>query len=608
MFDWLTFAVGSQFIAGTSSVFDRILLRRKFFDPWVYTFWLGLVGGFALVLVPFGFALLPLKIILLCFAAGAALMLSIFLLYSGLVVTEASETIPFIGGLSPIFTLVLSSIFLEYSLDLGQIIGFVFLGIATLILFFAERKVKRLSLLIYAVGSALGLGFYLVLAKIVFENTAFINGFIWLKLGAIAFVLILLLIPRLRKRFFAETGKAEISNNSLYFMNRAYAGLGSLLFSYALFLSQPALVDATQSFKYIVVFFAGWLLLRERFRGRALLGKIVALIFIAAGLIMLGSVEYGRGIAIDPNRPLRWGVTFSQKFSEQLNLNWRENFTAIVDDLRPKKIRLVAYWDKIEKNRTSYDFSDLDWQLNQVRGKGIKIILTLGMKAPRWPECHIPEWAKNLKTGDREIALRDYIEILVNRYKNDSVIEMWQVENEPFLMFGKCPSRGEKFLEEEVKILKNLDGSRPVLITDGGEFGLWHKAAAAGDVFGTTMYRKAYPRFIGPILGPIDYHIDPKYFPLKERAVRWLTRDYEKKFIVIELQAEPWGAKEIPELTYEEQIALFSPDYFRDTIEYAKQTGFEDYYLWGAEWWYLLKEKHNDPLIWEEAKKVISNN
>jgi len=28
-------------------------------------------------------------------------------------------------------------------------------------------------------------------------------------------------------------------------------------------------------------------------------------------------------------------------------------------------------------------------------------------------------------------------------------------------------------------------------------------------------------------------------------------------------------------------------------------------YLWGSEWWYWLKEKQNDPKIWEEAKNLI---
>ena len=68
--------------------------------------------------------------------------------------------------------------------------------------------------------------------------------------------------------------------------------------------------------------------------------------------------------------------------------------------------------------------------------------------------------------------------------------------------------------------------------------------------------------------------------------------------MVIELQGEPWGMHEIPDLPYQEQISLFSPEYFRDTIRYAKETGFDEYYWWGAEWWYATGEKYGDARYW----------
>jgi hypothetical protein len=45
---------------------------------------------------------------------------------------------------------------------------------------------------------------------------------------------------------------------------------------------------------------------------------------------------------------------------------------------------------------------------------------------------------------------------------------------------------------------------------------------------------------------------------------------------------------------------------FRKNIEFAKKTGLDEFYLWGAEWWYWLKEKQNQPEIWKEAKKLMS--
>ena len=52
-------------------------------------------------------------------------------------------------------------------------------------------------------------------------------------------------------------------------------------------------------------------------------------------------------------------------------------------------------------------------------------------------------------------------------------------------------------------------------------------------------------------------------------------------------------------------IVKLSKDQTADlVVDYAKRTGQDTFYLWGAEWWYWMKVKHNQPEIWEEAKKL----
>jgi len=80
----------------------------------------------------------------------------------------------------------------------------------------------------------------------------------------------------------------------------------------------------------------------------------------------------------------------------------------------------------------------------------------------------------------------------------------------------------------------------------------------------------------------------------------------KKPIIVSELQAEPWGNKSIQDLTLEEQFITLSLDHFRANIEYAEEVGFPEVYLWGAEWWHWMKEKHDHPGFWEEAKSIIN--
>jgi len=44
---------------------------------------------------------------------------------------------------------------------------------------------------------------------------------------------------------------------------------------------------------------------------------------------------------------------------------------------------------------------------------------------------------------------------------------------------------------------------------------------------------------------------------------------------------------------------------FRSTITYVKETGFDEVYLRGVEWWYYMKGEGDDS-FWNEAKKLWS--
>lgn len=75
--------------------------------------------------------------------------------------------------------------------------------------------------------------------------------------------------------------------------------------------------------------------------------------------------------------------------------------------------------------------------------------------------------------------------------------------------------------------------------------------------------------------------------------------------MVTELQVEPWGPSLLPGYSGEFQKKLMNAEQFRKNISYARRTGFGTFYLWGAEWWYWLKEKQSEPSLWEEAKKIF---
>jgi len=605
---WIFIAVLAQIILGTSAVFDKILLGRKFFDPFTYTFWLGILGIFSAFLLPFGFQVVSYQIIGAAFLAGVFFILGMFFLFYVLNLSEASQTLPVIGGISPIFTLIFSYFLLNSWLGSGDLMAFLIILSGAFILFIVEKKELRKSFITLILLASLFLGLSNVLSKIVFGASNFITGFFWIKIGGALLALFFLVFKKFRREILNSNQRGLTHHYFLYLSNRAYAGLGSLLVYLAIFLSyHPALVDATQSLKYVIVFLFALILLKERFKGWVLIGKISATILISFGILFLALVGYARAIPINEARHIDWGLTYSTKFAEQLGLDWQKTYEKILLELKPRKVRLIAYWDEIEKERGIFNFSKTDWLIQKTKQNGTPIVFVVGMKVPRWPEFHVPLWAQLMPDEEREEALREYLKMIIEHYKNEPLIEMWQIENEPFLRFGERLKRGENFLEKEILLVKSIDNKRPILITDSGEFGLWYKAAKLSDIFGTTMYRNVYSSFLGRFIGNINYPIGPGYFKLKEKIVRFLIRDYDKRFIVVELQAEPWSHIQLQNLPYKEQMRLFSFDYFTDTIKYAKETGFDEYYLWGAEWWYWLKEKHNDSRFWEYAKTIFQS-
>lgn len=296
--------------------------------------------------------------------------------------------------------------------------------------------------------------------------------------------------------------------------------------------------------------------------------------------------------------PRVFGATYSSFYAERFGLDPKEVYRALFDDLGIKNIRLPAYWNEIEQTEGKYDFSRLDWQIQEAERRGVEVILAVGRKLPRWPECHIPDWAGELNENEQNKQLLRYIVVVIEHYKNSPAIEIWQIENEPFLTFGECPPFSKEFLDVEIELVRSLD-SRPIMITDSGELSLWIQAAQRSDIFGSTLYRIIWKER----LGTFTYPLPPSFFRLKRGLINLALGD--KPAVIIELQGESWAKGMTYEISVDEQYISMNPEVFRGVLAYASRSGFDTFYFWGVEWWYWLKEVENKPEMWEIAKEAI---
>lgn len=322
--------------------------------------------------------------------------------------------------------------------------------------------------------------------------------------------------------------------------------------------------------------------------------------FVLAGIIAVSIALIWNWDFGSIERPMIFGVTFSAPQAQYLGLDWRAVYLDVLDNLKVRNLRLLAYWNQIEKTPGQFDFTDLDWQVSEAAKRGAKIIMTVGRRLPHWPECHSPKWTKDLSEKENQAKILEMLKTVVGHYKNQPGIVMWQVDNEPLVnWFGNCPEPDKEFVKKEIALVKSLD-SRPVLITDSGELSSWVWAAHLGDYFGTTMYRVVWNKYIG--YWSYDWFLPSAFYTLKAK-LNGLDLD---KVIVAELQAEAWLRDDISKISLKEQKKSINPEQFKKNIATARRTGFREAYLWGVEYWYWLKDKQGDASLYEEAKKLWS--
>lgn len=332
---------------------------------------------------------------------------------------------------------------------------------------------------------------------------------------------------------------------------------------------------------------------------RILYVAALVLLFFFLSLFIAGPV-YERLYSY--SEEIEYGVTFSPRYATYLKLDWQKVYVQILDDLKVRNLRIATYWNTIESQNAQYDFSETDFLISETEKRKAKVVLVLGIRQPRWPECHIPSWAKGLTVTQRQQEALEFIKAIVERYKNNDAISAWQVENEPFAYwFGEnCDAPDAKFLQDEINLVKKLD-SRPVIVTDSGEWSDWIDPMKMSDILGVSLYRRSHSSLFNLY---ITYPLPVWMYPAKANLVGQLFAPKNQKTFISELQAEPWTNKDVLDTSIDEQVKLFSTKDLKGNVEYAQKTGFDPIYLWGVEWWFYMAQ-NGHPEYLEYAKTLF---
>lgn len=303
-------------------------------------------------------------------------------------------------------------------------------------------------------------------------------------------------------------------------------------------------------------------------------------------------------------KPYAFGATFIPAYASYLGQDPHATLQALTDELGIRQFRFVSYWNEIEPKQGQFNFSELDWQFAHAEKTGSTVSLAIGLRQPRWPECHAPNLVDTTLPRDVwQPALEEYMTAVIERYKNSPSLVSYQLENEYFNTFGDCHNFDRARLSDELALVHRLDPEHPVVISRSNNYAGLPVRQPLPDIHGISLYRRVYSPWVR---GYFTYPFPSWYYGFLAGAQQLMTG---KPSLIHELQTEPWppNGASILETSLTEQSNTFDAAQFRSTVGFAKDTGIRHIDLWGAEYWLYRKNVLKDPSVWDEAKQLYTH-
>lgn len=303
-------------------------------------------------------------------------------------------------------------------------------------------------------------------------------------------------------------------------------------------------------------------------------------------------------------KPTELGVSFIADYATYLGLDAHQTYQAILNDLHPHEVRLVSYWSDIEPTPGKYDFAELDYEMAQAQAHGTKVTLAVGLRQPRWPECHAPGWVDTAKPESTWVPqLKQYMTAVIQRYKHSPALASYQLENEFYNAFGACNDFDRARLSSELALVKDLDPNHPVIMSRSNNYVGLMTRQPLPDIVGISVYRRVWDGEVTHRY--FQYPFPSWYYAFLAGGEKLLTG---KDAVIHELQTEPWppDGKDIKSISLTEQDKTFDAHRLRTTVKFAEQTGIKHIDLWGAEYWYYRMVTEHDPSVWHTAEAIFN--
>lgn len=307
---WIIVALLAYLFLAVANLLDKFVVDNVLKSSKAYVFIACLLGGLIIFIAPWFLEWPGTYWAFFNLLSGGLFAVALWLLYEALRRGEASRTIVFVGGLTPVFSIFFSILFFKEHYSASEWLGILFLllGIFIITLLPQERhffsriiaklkftQVTQKGSLIFAVFSALAYALYFVATKYSYSDQEFISTFIWNRLGAALFVLIFLIRKSDRRKIIGSFKQPKHNKHKyLVVFNQILGSLGFVLQNYAIFLGSVALVNALQGAQYAILLIISSVLailspklLKETFSWKIFLQKLAAVFIIGFGLYFI---------------------------------------------------------------------------------------------------------------------------------------------------------------------------------------------------------------------------------------------------------------------------------------------------------------------------------
>jgi drug/metabolite transporter (DMT)-like permease len=293
---WILLSTISYFLNALVAIIDKFLISKKIPEPIVYTFYIGILSIFSLILIPFGKIFFPsFSYLVISFITGILFMVALFSFFKSLKNNESSRVIPLIGTLTTIFSIFLSLFILDEKLSKTKILAIIFLLSGSLIISLIKKEKKSfISDWFYVFSSSLFFSISFVLSKIIYSNLSFINGFIWIRIGSFIFAFFLLLFPKIKKMIIDSLKETKQEVSLLFLSNQGISAVAFLILNLAIFFGSVSLVNALQGLQYVFILLISILIskkypsfLKEEIKKEIIFQKGLAILLIVIGFFIL---------------------------------------------------------------------------------------------------------------------------------------------------------------------------------------------------------------------------------------------------------------------------------------------------------------------------------